>query len=335
MIHPALGGVFRRCVFMNEQQKQWDLIILGGGAAGLSAGIFAGRRGLGVVILTKEVGGQTASTLEIENYPGVGRVEGPTLMTTMKEQAIRFGCEFVYGDIGALSKDGDAFVVTTGSGLIRGTTLIAACGKRPRLLGLVNENQWLGRGLFYSSTDIPVGYAQGKTAAVIGGGSAALEEAILHSRTAKKVYIIHRRGSFRAEDILIQRVQAIDNVERIFHAEISALHGEDVIGSIAYVQEGESKTLSVDMVCAKIGYDSDASLFQPLLPLDSQGRIPIDRNARTTLEGFFAAGDITNVDFQQIAISTGDGAKAALSAYFYLMEKTGRKGTKTDWGYLG
>ncbi|MEK7102933.1 MAG: FAD-dependent oxidoreductase [Patescibacteria group bacterium] len=316
---------------MNDQ---FDVVILGGGAAGLSAGTFAGRRGLKTLIITKEVGGQTASTLEIENYPGVGRIEGPVLMAIMKEQAIQFGCQLIYGDIGVISKSSDGFAVSVGEQQYVGTTLIAACGKRPRLLGLSDENKWLGKGIFYSSTDIPDGYANGKVVAVVGGGSAALEEAILHSRTAKKVYIIHRRGSFRAEDILVQQVKEISNIECIFHAESTAIGGDDSIESITYVQDSNSHTLSLDMICVKIGYDSDATLFQSLVQLDNQGRIPIDRNAHTTIEGLFAAGDITNVDFQQIVISSGDGAKAALSAFFYLMEKKGIKGTKADWGYL-
>ncbi len=328
MNYPApLAGFY----VMNEL---FDVVILGGGAAGLSAGIFAGRRGLKTLIITKEVGGQTASTLEIENYPGVVQIEGPTLMTNMKEQATRFGCNFAYGNIDSIQKIGDQFVISANEQIFQAETLIAACGKRPRLLGLPNENEWLGKGLYYSSIDIPQEQINDKNVVVVGGGSAALEEAILHSRTAGKVFIVHRRGSFRAEDILIQRTKEIQNIEYIYHAEVSSISGHDKIESITYTKDASFHVLFVDVVCIKIGYDSDISLFQSLLQTDSQGRIPIDHNAHTVVEGLFAAGDITNVDFQQIVISAGDGAKAALSAYFYIMNKKGVKGTKADWGYI-
>ncbi|MDP2656155.1 MAG: NAD(P)/FAD-dependent oxidoreductase [bacterium] len=320
---------------MNTTTQQWDVIILGGGAAGLSAGIFAARRGMKTLIVTKEVGGQTATTYEIENYPGVGRISGPDLIRIMKEQAERFGCEFLYGDIHGVSKDGDIFTIQVGQHSKTSTALIAASGKRPRHLGIADETQWLGNGVYYSSTDILEDQTKNKIVAVIGGGSAALEEALLHAKTATKVYIIHRGGSFRAEDILVRRVEDTPTIECIFHAEVRTIDGDEVISSLSYEQESTVCPLLVDIICVKIGYDSDASFFESFVQLDSQKRIPIDKDSHTLTPGFFAAGDMSNVDFQQIVVSAGDGAKAGLSAYFYIMDKKGIKGTKADWGYIG
>ena len=313
----------------------YDVIIIGAGAAGLTAGIYTGRRGLKTLILSKDLGGQTASTAEIENYPGVGRVEGSDLIDTFRRQAEQFGCEIVFQEVTKVTKDGETFNVVTPRETYTAQTIILACGKTPRDLGIPDEMKWKTRGLDYCSVWDLERY-RGKTVAVVGGGNSALDTVGRISPVAKKIYVIHRREGFTGEKILIERLSSIDILEKIMNATVLSLNGEEHIESITIKDsiQQEEKTIPVDAVFAAVGFELRTDFIKDLVVFDEAHHVCVDHTGASNVPGIFAAGDITQTPHKQIIISAGEGARAALSAYQYIVRKAGKRPLAVDWGFL-
>jgi len=298
----------------------YDVIIVGAGPAGLSAALYATRRALKTLVLTKNLGGQTAMTLNMENYPGVPEVAGVKLMEEFKSQAEKYGAEIKFDAVTGISKDGNGFKLTSESGdEYNSKAVLLAFGKTPRKLDVPGEQEFLNKGVVYCATcDAPL--FGGKDVAVIGGGSSAVDAALLLAKIANKVYLIHRRDEFRAEDILVDRVKQESKIGLVLNSTVEAIKGDAFVGSIDIKEVKTNKTSSLDVqgVFVEIGYKVNTEMLKDLIDLNETGEVIVDEHNQTSLPGVFAAGDITTVPYKQTIISAGEGAKAALSIYNYI-----------------
>ncbi len=311
-------------------KQTYDVVIVGGGPAGLAAAIYTSRRALKTLIISKDVGGQAALTDEIENYPGFESIGGLELAEKFKAQAIKFGAEFTLMEIVGLEKKGKEFLLkTVDKKEIKTKTVILAFGLTPRNLEVPGEQELTGRGVSYCATcDGPL--YKDKIATVIGGGNSALDAAEFLSRIAKQVYLIHRRDEFRGEQILVDQVKAAKNVEIIYNANAAEVKGKDRVEALVYkTNDGEVKEIKTDGIFIEIGHIAKTGWLDGVVDL-TEGRkeIAISRDCATSQPGVFAAGDISDITYKQVVISAGEGAKAALQAYRYLQ---GDKALVPDW----
>ena len=310
----------------------YDVIIVGAGAAGLTAAIYTSRRALNTLVISKDVGGQAVMTTHIENYPGVDLVSGPEFMIKWKAQAEKFGAKFVFDEVSEVKKDGDKFVVKTGSQQFESASIILAFGLTPRNLGVPGEDRFRGRGVSYCATcDAP--FYKNKSVAVVGGGSAALDAALLLSKIATQVYLIHRSEEFRGEEILLSQVKAEKKIEMILDTEVREVKGAEKIEAVAIEnKKGEKRELEIQGIFVEIGHEVKADFINSLVKLNDKKEIIVNKDCETSEPGVLAAGDVTDVDYKQIVISAGEGAKAALSCYRYIQKKNGKRGLGIDWG---
>ncbi|MFA7254362.1 MAG: FAD-dependent oxidoreductase [Patescibacteria group bacterium] len=305
----------------------FDTIIIGGGPAGLTAAIYASRRGLKVLVLTRDIGGQIAKTNDIENFPGFELVKGTELAQKLFAQAKKFGAEIVFDEVKKISQKDNQFILDTARKNYSSKTLILAFGKSPRELNVPGEQELKGRGVTYCATcDAP--FFKDKQVAVIGGGNSALDAALLSAHYANAVYLIHRGNSFRGEEILIEKVLKEKKIETIFNDEVNMISGEKRVETID-LKSG--RKLVVDGLIIEVGFIIDRTLIKDFVELDETGQVVVNGLQETSLAGVFAAGDITQTPFKQAIISAGEGAKAALSCFDYLQKMQGKKGIYADW----
>ncbi|NQS75964.1 MAG: thioredoxin-disulfide reductase [Peptococcaceae bacterium] len=300
-----------------------DLVIIGGGPAGLTAGIYASRASIDTVILERGVpGGLVISTNLIENYPGFSEgVSGPDLMIQMEKQAKRFGCQIMSAHVEKIETGDQEFHLRTDSGEIITRAVILASGVQPQMLGVTGEKELIGRGVSYCATcDGP--FYRNKSVAVIGGGDAAVEEAIFLTRFAEKVFVIHRRGELRAIKILQQRAFENPKIEFIWHSVADEILGQKLVEGIRVrdVRDSSKKTLKVNGVFIYVGNKPNSLLLQDLVKTDEKGYIVTDENMQTTIKGVFAAGDVRQKLLRQVVTAVADGATAAFAAEKHLTE---------------
>ena len=297
----------------------FDVLIVGAGPAGLTAGVYCARKMLSTLIISENIGGQALESWAIENYMGYRMVTGEELMNKFEEQVRTLDVRLELDRALSVKKDGDGvFTVTTISdNTIRARALILAQGNRPRKLGVANEEQYLGRGLSVCSTcDGPL--YKGKRVAVVGGGNSALQTAIEMSEIANPVHLIVR-STIRADKVYVEKLRQKKNITVHMNSQISALEGEKFLSSIT-IRDGEGKEqkIALDGVFIEIGWLPNTDMVEGVVALNDKKEIVVDCNARTSVPGIFAAGDVTNVKNKQIIIAAGDGAKAALEAFEYL-----------------
>ena len=296
-----------------------DLLILGAGPAGLTAGIYGARGGLKTVIVErKSFGGQAAITPEIENFPGIQNIDGFTLTFNMQEQAKALGVTFVYDEVESVVLDGKIKSVTTkNNGVIEGKTMIIACGAEAKKLGVDGEIDLVGKGVSYCAT-CDGRFFKNKPVAVVGGGNTAVEDALYLGNFAKDVYLIHRRDSLRASKVLQEKLLN-SNVKILWDSTVEKLEGnplEKVV--VKNVKTNETTSVDVNCLFVAVGQDPASSLF--LDKLDNEnGYILADENMATNIEGVFVAGDIRKTPLRQIITACADGAIAGESAIKYLM----------------
>lgn len=323
---------------MPELNTEYDVVIIGGGAAGLTAALYASRRAMKTLVISQDIGGQAATTTEIENYPGVGAIDGPTLMTNFKDQAAKFGSEFEFAEVIEIKKvvnDNHKvnFLVRTNTKEFVGHSLILAYGLTHRHLGVKGEKEFSGKGVSYCATcDAP--FFKGKTVAVVGGGNSAVDAALLLAKMCPKVYLVHRRQEFRAEAVLLEQLKQ-PNIELVLNSEVAEVKGEGVVkGLVVYDVEdkGKIREISLDGVFVEAGFVVNSSIIEGLVDLDERKQIKINLQSETSQPGIFGAGDITTIGHKQIVISAGWGATAALKAYEYLQKERGFRGVNIDWG---
>ena len=297
----------------------YDLIIIGSGAAGLSAGIYAGRYRMKALIIGKEFGGETAKAGAILNYPGFQSVDGYELMDLMKQQAAKLNVETLDAEVASIKRQGRCFTVATGKKTYEAGVVIFAVGAERRRLGLPNEKELTGRGVHYCVTcDGPV--YTGKTIAMVGGGDASVKGVILASEYAKKVFLIARRKKITAEPINLDYLQKLkDKTEIILETEVKEIIGKDKLEKIILSRPRKgSAELIIDGLFVEIGSVPSVSLAESLgVELDERGYVKVDNMMRTNVDGVFAAGDVVNHfgSFKQDIAAAAMGAVAATSAY--------------------
>lgn len=300
----------------------YDMLIIGGGPGGYTAALYAARAGLSVVLLEKLApGGQMAETPQIDNYPGFPEgIDGFTLGQQMKESAQRFGAETVFTEVTGLSLEGNVKSAQTTDGPFYGKTVVIATGAGPRQLNVPGEQALLGRGVHYCAACDGMFY-RNKTVVVVGGGNTAVADALLLSRVAKKVILVHRRDSLRASRVYHKSLQDAQNVEFLWnHAVEEILPGKVLLKDL---QTGNARFLEADGVFVGIGRTPATWLVKGLLTLDEQGYILADESTATSLPGVFAVGDVRTKELRQIVTAVADGAMSVHHAEEYLTGMAG------------
>ncbi|MCA0345455.1 MAG: thioredoxin-disulfide reductase [Actinobacteria bacterium] len=301
-----------------------QIIIIGSGPAGLTAGIYAARAGLEPVLFASSVepGGELMNTTDVENFPGFPEgVQGPELMEKIQAQAERFGTKVLYNDVTELDLEGDVKRVTDADGTVHeAKTVVFATGSAYRKLGIADEDRLSGHGVSWCATCDGFFFRE-KTIAVVGGGDSAMEEATFLTRFASKVYVIHRRDSLKASKIMQQRAFDNEKIEFIWNAEVTAIHGETEANGVALrdTVTGETRDLALDGVFIAIGNDPRTHLVHGKLDLTEDGTIAVEgRSSKTSVPGVFAAGDVIDPSYRQAITAAASGTIAALDAEHYL-----------------
>ena len=296
----------------------YDIAIIGGGPAGLTAGLYAARGGANAALFEEMFpGGQAAVTEQIDNYPGFPEgVQGAEIGMRMEQQATRFGLNMYYEGVSEAELTGEIKRIHTPGGVMEAKAVILCMGASPRKLGLPKEEALTGLGVSYCAT-CDGAFFKGKPVAVIGGGDTALSDAVYLSRFAEKVYLVHRRDTFRGSKVLQDQVRALPNVELVLESVPEALLGEEKLTGlrVKHVRTGEVRDLPVDGLFVAIGTVPRTGLVQNSdLQFDSGGYIITDAHMRTNLPGVYAAGDIRNTPLRQVVTAVADGAVAATTA---------------------
>lgn len=302
-------------------QHIYDMLIIGGGPAGYTAALYAARAGLDALVLERmSVGGQMTLTGEIDNYPGFEEgVDGFTLGMKMQQGAERFGAKTEYDEVISVDFGDKIKKVTTASETFLGKTVVISAGANPRTLGLLNEQDLVGRGVHYCA-HCDGRFYKDKTVAVIGGGNSAVADALYLSRLAKKVYLIHRRDELRATKIYHQPLLQSKNIEFIWNSIVSDFVAHKRLSGIKIKNTitNEQKDISCDGVFVSIGRKPATDIFQKVLELDDNGYIIADETTKTNISGVYAVGDVRTKALRQIVTAVSDGAVAVHFAEEYL-----------------
>jgi len=286
----------------------------------VTAGIYASRKKLKTLLIAKNFGGlMSGKAVTIENYPGFEEISGSELIERFEKHLKKQKIDIEKDSITKIQKSDNDFSVLTGKKKeFQSQAIIIASGSEPRTLGLVEEKEFIGRGVSYCSTcDGP--FFSDKDVAVIGGGNAGFETAVFLTGYAKKVYILEAGKEVRADEILQEKAGKTNKIEVFIDASVKKIEGEKFVKSLVFEQNKELKTLAVEGIFVEIGYKPATSFVKDLVELNEKGEIVIDfKTNQTRTPGLFAAGDSSNVLYKQIVVAAGEGAKAALSAYNYL-----------------
>ena len=302
-------------------ERIYDMIVIGGGPAGYTAALYATRAGLDTVVLEKlSAGGQMALTSQIDNYPGFEEgVDGFELGEKMQAGAERFGVVSEIAEVMSVELNDKIKSVETDMGVYKGYTVVLATGANPRNLGVQGEESLIGRGVNYCAACDGM-FFKDKVVAVIGGGNSAVTDALILSRIASKVYIVHRRDSLRATKIYFDTLQKTENVEFIWNSTVEELVAGNKLEAVKLknVKSGEISELKLDGLFVSIGRNPSTELVKNQLQLDKSGYIIADESTRTNIPGVFAAGDIRTKALRQVVTAAADGALAAHYAEEYL-----------------
>jgi len=308
-----------------EKTQHADVIIIGGGPAGLTAGIYTGRAQLTTLILEKGLpGGQIAQTEEVENYPGFDEaVSGPELSQRMVRQAEKFGAKILMEEVQGLSHQGDTFTVTGYDGRYVAPAVIIATGATPRRLGVAGEDEFYGRGVSTCATCDGFFY-RGKNVVVVGGGDAAVEEGLFLTKFADQVTVIHRRSELRANKEAQRRAFANPKMNWVWNTVVEEVVGDDgQVTSVALhnLETSERSAFPTDGVFIYVGHNPNTDYLGEVIELSDTGYAKVHDDIYTSVPGVFAAGDVADEVYRQLATSVGAGTRAAMAAERYLAEK--------------
>lgn len=303
-----------------------DMVVLGGGPAGFTAALYAARAGLSVVVLEQlSAGGQMALSHQIDNYPGFDKgIDGFSLAKQMEAQALRFGAAVELAAVQSADLKACPKVIRTNHGTFYGKTVVIATGAVPKTLGLPEEQSLMGRGLHYCAACDGMFY-RGKTVVVVGGGNSAAADALLLSRVAKKVTLIHRRDSLRAEKIYREQLENAENVAFLWNSEAIGFHHGDTLTGIRIRDKftGQEEDIPCDGFFVSVGRRPATELLEGQLELDDSGYVIADESTATAIPGVFAAGDVRSKQVRQIVTAVADGAVAVHMAEKYLSDREG------------
>lgn len=298
----------------------YDLVVIGGGPAGLSAGVYAARANLKTLIVERGLpGGQMQNTMEVENYTGIQMILGPELSESMRAHADHLGVELKMTDVQSIDMKANPKVVHTLDGDIEAKAVIIATGAAPRKLGVPGEDRLSGRGVSWCAV-CDGAFFKSKQIAVIGGGDSAIEEGTFLTRFGEAVTVIHRRDKLRAQPILQQRAFSSEKMKFVWNHKVVEILGEKKVQGIRieHTDTGEEQVMDVDGVFIYVGFTPMTAFITDTEILDAQGYVVTDDDMRTAIPGVFAAGDVRPKGLRQIITAASDGAIAAMTAYHYI-----------------
>ena len=301
------------------ENETYDMLVIGAGPAGLNAALYAIRKGMKVGIIAGRIGGQVLDTSSVENYLGFKFETGMDLMHAFEEHVKEYKVPMNSDELVSEIIDGDVKTIKTDAGKSYLTkTIVLATGSKPRQLGVPGETEYLGRGVAYCAIcDGPL--FEGREVIVAGGGNSAVEAAIDLSKIASKVKLVHR-SQFRADQILVDKLQSIENVEIFLETQITEVKGEMMMTHVVALDKKSGETIDIksDGLFVEIGYLPKSEVFAGVVELTDRGEVVVNDKCETNVPGIFAAGDVTTVPYKQIIISASEGAKAALTANEYI-----------------
>lgn len=311
----------------------YDVIVVGGGAAGLTASLYTARQGMKTLVLTKDIGGQAVLTPSIENYPGFESIGGLEFAERVKEQVERFGAEFRYEEVKGIEVADGYYTLKSALNEYETLSIILAFGKTPRDLNVPGEARLVGKGVSYCAVcDAPL--FKGKRVAVVGIGDPALDATLMLCSIAEKVYLISKGSALVGHDDLMSMCTNIKNVEILLRTSVVEVLGDSRVRGVRVRDTEGVKEIEVDGIFVELGYVAKTEWLKGLVELNDKGEIVVNKNQETSRAGIFAAGDVTDTQFKQLVISAGEGAKAGLVAYNYVQRLKGRPVVRTDWKTL-
>ena len=293
-----------------------ELVVVGAGPAGITASIYAARKRMEFLVVTRDIGGRTMLSSGIENYTGYQYISGAELAKKFEEHMKEFDIQVKFDEVREVVPSEGGFRVIGSEGYL-GKTVIIATGARPRMLNIPGEREFLNRGVTYCATcDAPL--FSGRDVAVIGGGNSGLDATLQLTRIANRVYLIERGNRLMGDESMVEKVRDSGNVRIMTGTEVLEIMGNRFVSGIRVRRGGSTETLEVHGVFIEIGYVPNSEMVRGLVRLNELGEIVVDQRCRTSVGGIFAAGDVTSVPQKQIIVAAGEGAKAALGAYEYL-----------------
>jgi len=297
-----------------------DVIVIGGGPGGLATAIYTSRSGRDTLVLERQMpGGLVANTDLIENYPGLPGIKGLELAERFRTHAEEFGSELIIEEVERIESQDGSFLVFTDRGQYEGQAVVVASGSAPRKLGVPGEEKFWGRGVSYCAT-CDGAFFRDQSIAVVGGGDAAVQEALFLTRFARKVTLIHRRDRLRAVDALRRRLAQNEKIEVLWNSVVESIDGAERVESLSLtnVRSGQGLVLPVSGLFIYIGHKPATEFLPDEVVLDEEGYIETDQELRTSVQGMFAVGDVRRRIQRQVATAVGDGATAAMAVELYL-----------------
>ena len=311
--------------------QEFEIVIVGAGPAGLSAGMYVARQNVSCLVISKDLGGQMNLIPKLENYPGTIMSSGPILAKTLETQYLSFKGEIVYDTVEKIDESEDGFKIKTTRSEYKAKAIVLAPGKVPNMLGVENESEYFNKGIHYcTKCDAP--FYQGRTTASIGVGSYLVESGLLLSRMASKMYLILKGSKLAGDKDLVAALENNKNIEIITQSSVKSISGDSALQQITIVDSsGAEKVLDVDALFIELGSKINLDYVKHLVKINTKGEIEIESGGMTSHPAIFAAGDATTIPYKQIIVACGDGSNAGLSAFNYLEKLKGKPGIRADW----
>jgi len=311
--------------------QEFEIVIVGAGPAGLSAGMYVARQNVSCLIISKDLGGQMNLIPKLENYPGTIMSSGQILAKTLETQYLSFKGEIVYDTVEKIDESEDGFKIKTTRSEYKAKAIVLAPGKVPNMLGVENESEYFNKGIHYcTKCDAP--FYQGRTTASIGVGSYLVESGLLLSRMASKIYLILKGSKLAGDKDLVTTLENNKNIEIITQSSVKSISGNSILQQIIIVDSsGAEKVLDVDALFIEMGSKINLDYVKHLVKINTKGEIEIESGGMTSHPAIFAAGDATTIPYKQIIVACGDGSNAGLSAFNYLEKLKGKPGIRADW----
>jgi len=311
--------------------QEFEIVIVGAGPAGLTAGIYVARQNVSCLIISKDLGGQMNLIPRLENYPGAIMTSGQILAKTLETQYLSFKGEIVYDTVEKIDEFEGGFKIKTTRSEYAAKSVVLAPGKVPNMLGLENESEYFNKGIHYcTKCDAP--FYQGRTTASVGVGNYLLESGLLLSRMASKMYLILKGAKLAGDKDLVAAIENNKNIGIVTQSSVKAISGNSVLQQITIADSsGSEKVLDVDALFIEMGSKINLDYVKHLVKINTKGEIEIESGGMTSHPAIFAAGDATTIPYKQIIVACGDGSNAGLSAFNYLEKLKGKPGVRADW----
>jgi len=311
--------------------QEFEIVIVGAGPAGLSAGMYVARQNVSCLVISKDLGGQMNLIPKLENYPGTIMSSGQILAKTLETQYLSFKGEIVYDTVEKIDESEDGFKIKTTRSEYKAKAIVLAPGKVPNMLGVENESEYFNKGIHYcTKCDAP--FYQGRTTASVGVGSYLVESGLLLSRMASKMYLILKGSKLAGDKDLVATLENNKNIEIITRSSVKSISGNSILQQITIVDSsGAEKVLDVDALFIEMGSKINLDYVKHLVKINTKGEIEIESGGMTSHPAIFAAGDATTIPYKQIIVACGDGSNAGLSAFNYLEKLIGKPGVRADW----